>query len=374
MTIHRDCKQYAVMTLITAIVWAVLNGAVFGADGTVAHDIAAKADEYLAAHADLLTFNGSVLIAQKGQVLLNKGYGLANREHNVPNTPQTKFRIGSITKQFTAMAIMQMQEKGMLKVEEPVATYLPDFPNGKKFTVHHLLTHTSGLKSFTGFPDYLSTMMIPSPPEKTLERFKELPLEFDPGEKYAYCNSGYVLLGHLIETLTADKYENVLQEQIFSPLEMNDTGYDRWDSILERRASGYIKENGQLKNALYIDMSIPHAAGALYSTVEDLYKWDRALYTEKLLPKPSMDKMFTPFKDGYAYGWLVGDLFGHKRIEHSGGINGFVTNISRFVDDDVCIIVLSNFEHADTNRLIMDLSAIVFGEKYEMPKKVAEAR
>jgi CubicO group peptidase (beta-lactamase class C family) len=336
----------------------------------IAQNIESKVDEYVNAYMKMGRFSGSILIAQNGNVLVSKGYGMANYEHDVPNTPQTKFRLGSITKQFTSMAIMQLQEKGMLNVDDAVIKYIPDYPEtGKKITIHHLLTHTSGILNFTSFPDYVTTMMIPSPVEKTVERFKDKPLEFEPGEKYSYSNSGYVLLGYIIEKVTGASYEKYIQENIFQPLNMKDTGYDHHITLLKHRAAGYDLTDDGPVNADYIDMTIPHAAGALYSTVEDLYTWDRALYTKKLVSRSSLNKIFTAFKNNYGYGWGITTLFNRACTRHGGGINGFRSNIIRFVDDDACIIVLSNIESAPVNRISEDLIAILFGEKYELPRE-----
>ena len=343
----------------------------------VAQDIEAKVDEYVGIYLREGNFSGSILIANKGRVLLSRGYGMADLEHDVPNTPETIFRVGSVTKQFTSMAIMQLQEKQLLNVDDPIAKYLPTYPNGEEITIHHLLTHTSGIPDFGDFPDLRKTITIPSPVEKTIERFKDKPLEFTPGEKFKYSNSGYILLGYIIEKVSGTSYEEFLEENIFQPLNMMSSGYDHHDTLLKHRASGYSTAGGELSNAAYIDMSIPHAAGALYSTVEDLYIWDRALYTEKLVKKNSLDRIFTPFvesepgtiKGHYAYGWNVLSLFDRKVINHGGGIDGFMTKISRYVDDDVCIVVLSNIETAPVDKISMDLAAIVFGEEYEVPKE-----
>jgi len=334
-----------------------------------AKEIVSKADEYIGAYLKMGKFSGSVLIAKDGDILLKKGYGMANYEHDVPNTPKTKFRLGSITKQFTSIAIMQLQEKGLLNVNDPIKKYIPDYPDGEKITIRHLLTHTSGIPSFTSFPNYRETMMLLSPVEMTIERFKDKSLEFMPGEKYKYSNSGYILLGYIVEKVSKKSYEEYLKENIFHPLNMTNTGYDHHSPILKHRASGYSLNGDGFINAPYIDMSIPHGAGALYSTVEDLYIWDKALYTEKLVSKSSLDKIFTPYRENYGYGWQITESFNRKHISHGGGINGFRTYISRYVDDDVCIIVLSNFEHSPTQKISKDLSAIVFGGKYELPKE-----
>jgi len=354
-----------IFTLITLLLFSV---------SCLAQDVATKVDEYINAQTKLGAFSGSVLIAHGGKVLLSKGYGMANLELGVPNTPQTKFRLGSVTKQFTAMAIMQLQERGLLDVNNPITKYIPDYPNGEKITIRHLLTHTSGIPNLTDFPDFLETMMLPSPVEKTIERFKNKPLEFEPGEKFSYSNSGYVLLGYLIEKISGKSYEDFLSENIFQPLNMVNSGYDHSSTILKNRASGYSLGTDGIINAAYIDMSLPLGGGSLYSTVEDLYLWDRALYTEELVSKTIMDKIFTPFLEEYAYGWNVSELYKHKRISHSGGINGFSSNISRYPDDDLCIVVLSNYEHSVIGKIAKDLAAIAFGEEYELPqeRQVAE--
>jgi len=333
-----------------------------------AQDAASKLDEYMNAATKLGKFSGSVLVAQKGRVLLSKGYGMANYELDVPNTPQTKFRLGSITKQFTAMAIMQLQEKGLLNIDEPVTKYLPDYPKtGDKFTIRNLLNHTAGVPNLTSFPDFISTMTLASPLDKTVSRFKDKPLDFEPGSKFQYSNSGYVLLAAVIEKVSGKSYEAFLNENIFQPLGMKNTGCERNDTVLKNRASGYQKNEDGLSNSQFIHMTIPVGGGNIYSTVEDLYVWDRALYTEKLVKKSTLEQIFTPFKGSYGFGWVITTAFNRKLITHNGGINGFATDLARFVDDDVFIVLLNNFENKGPGGLRRDLSAIVFGEKYEMP-------
>jgi CubicO group peptidase (beta-lactamase class C family) len=310
----------------------------------LAQDLAPKADEIVNAYVKQKKFSGSVFVAKGGKIILSKGYGMANYELDVPNTPQTKFRLGSITKQFTAMAIAQLQERGSLSVDDPISKYLPDFPKpaGDKVTIFHLLTHTSGIPSFTGFPDYQQIKMSRFNGEKLIAWLKDKPLEFTPGEKFKYNNSGYFLLGYLIEKVSGKPYEQFVQENIFTPLAMTSTGFDRNSALIKNRAAGYTVKGKDLENSEYIDMTVPGGAGAMYSTVEDLYLWDRALYTEKLVKKATLEKIYTPFKDNYAYGWVVDQQFNRKRITHGGGIDGFNTTIVRFVNDDTCIIALSN--------------------------------
>jgi D-alanyl-D-alanine carboxypeptidase len=329
--------------------------------------------EKLAAYMDAASkgqgFHGSVLVAKDGKVLLAKGYGLANAEHDVPNTAETKFRLGSITKQFTATAILLLQDQGKLKVEDPISKHLTDAPKAwEKVTIHHLLTHTSGIPSYTDDPAYGKSMTKPETVDSMIARFKDKPLEFEPGSKFHYDNSGYFLLGAILEKVSGKSYEAFLKQAIFEPLEMKDTGYDRPATVLPKRASGYDRTGDGLANAPYLDMNQPFAAGSLYSTVGDMFKWDRALKAGKLLSKESMAAMFTPFKDKYAYGWATGDHKGHKRVGHGGGINGFATDFERFPDDDVCVVVLCNVLPANPGKVAADLASIVFGETVAPPK------
>src|SRR4051812_11811550 len=283
--------------------------------------LASKVEEYMDARVKRDHFSGSVLIARDGKVLFSRGYGMANLEHDVPNTPQTKFRLGSITKQFTAMAILILQERGKLKVEDKVKKYLPDAPKAwDEITIRHLLTHTSGIPNYTAYPEFLKTLPVRVTLKELIAKFKDRPLDFKPGETFRYSNSGYVVLGQVIETAAGEGYASFLNKTIFTPLGMKDTGYDSLEPIIKHRASGYTRRLGiALTNCDYVDMSIPHAAGALYSTVEDLLKWDQALYTEKLVPRKSLEAMFTPFKDNYGYGWGIDKKRGRALDAPRGG-------------------------------------------------------
>lgn len=338
-----------------------------------AQDIAAKSDEYLRARAQGNNFMGAALIARDGKVLFAKGYGMANAEHGVPNTTRTKFRLGSITKQFTAASILQLEERGKLTTADPACKYIPDCPAAwNPITLHHLLTHTSGIWNFTSDPDYRRTWMLPSRPEKTLGRFREKPLEFEPGSQFRYSNSGYILLAVILEKVAGVPFEEFLDRNIFQPLGMKGSGHDTWAAILPNRASGYQIAAGKLIHAPYHDMTIPIGGGDLYSTVEDLLIWDHALYTEKVLSKKSLDKAFTPFKNNYGLGWAITTVFGRRMIAHGGGINGFSTSINRFPEDRALVVVLSNVQDSPTGPMARDLGAILYGEKYEIPRKKAE--
>ena len=326
-------------------------------------DIISKADLYLSKLTKERLFSGSVLIARNGKVLVRKGYGEADREKHLANTAQTKFRIGSLTKQFTAMAILILQTQGKLNVHDRICTYLSECPNPwQKITLHQLLIHTSGIPDFTRFPDYQTTQGLLSSPTQTIARFKEKPLDFQPGEKFSYSNSGYIVLGNIIERTSGETYEAFLRDNVFVPLQMVNSGYDHNNNNL---AVGYRDQT--IVPADFIDMSIPYAAGGLYSTVEDFYRWDQALYTDKLIPKNLRDKMFTPFAMpkkgglGYGYGWGIGEENNHLLISHEGVINGFHSVIARYPNDKTVIIILGNRQDMNLFEMRTQIAKIVFG-------------
>jgi CubicO group peptidase (beta-lactamase class C family) len=233
-------------------------------------------------------------------------------------------------------------------------------------TIHHLLTHTSGIPNFTDFRDYRATKATPSPPEQTIARFKDKPLDFPPGEQWSYSNSGYIVLGYIIEQASGLPYEAFLQQYIFEPLQMKDTGYDHNDGSL---TVGYTGTYGLWREADYIDMTIPYSAGGLYSTVEDLYLWDQALYTDQLVSKHLVNLMFTPHAEmpiadlSYGYGWTVGEMNNHQAVSHGGGIEGFATEIRRYIDDKVTIIVLSNRDTTGVGSTADLIAQAVFEEQ-----------
>ncbi len=242
-------------------------------------------------------------------------------------------------------------------------------------TIEHLLTHTSGIPNYTSFPDFFKTLRTQVSLDELIAKFKDKPLDSKPGEKFKYSNSGYIVLGKVIEVASGQSYAAFMKEAIFDPLEMHDTGYDSATAILKNRASGYTRMFGLAPtHSTYIDMSIPHAAGALYSTVLDLLKWDRALDTEKLVPKKSIEAMFTAFKGNYGYGWTIDQKFDQTRQVHGGGIPGFVTVIERFPREKLVVIALSNLETARADRIGNDLAAIALGGPYVIPREPKPAK
>lgn len=359
----------------TLVLFVALASAAPARQAATTAEIAARADAYFTALNASQRFNGAILLARDGKVIIKKGYGKANFEWDIPNTPSTKFRIGSITKQFTSMAIMQLEAAGRLSVDDPISKHLTDYPKpvADRVTIQHLLTHSSGIPSYTEPADYGTQMTLPFTVAQMIARFKDKPLEFEPGSRFKYDNSGYFLLGAIIEKVSGETYEAYLRDHIFGRLGMADSGYDRSNVILKNRAAGYGMRPTGLENAPYLDMGQPYAAGSLYSTVEDLLRWDQALYTTTLVPQASLDRIFKPWiaagaMGSYGYGWGISTVKGHRAIWHNGGINGFNTYISRFPDDHAVFIWLCNVTGPTVMTLNQDVTGILFGEKIEPPR------
>lgn len=330
-------------------------------------------DALLGRYLALGLFNGTALVADHGQVVLKKGYGLANMEWNIPNAPDTKFRLGSITKQFTATLVMQWVEQGQIDLKAPLKRYLPEYPSpvGDKVTIHHLLNHTSGIPGYTELPGFGAISRTAFTPTQFAEAtFAKLDLLFEPGEKYSYNNSGYFLLGMILERVTGKSYETLLRERIFTPLGMNDSGYDSTHPLLTKRAAGYDKRfDGSFTNTSYLDMTQPYAAGSLYSTVEDLYRWDQALYTDTVLSAASKERMFTPGLGEYGYAFRIHPTSGGTTVEHGGGINGFNTIIVRDLQSKRLILLLNNTGPAPLDEMAAGARAILEGKPAPMPKR-----
>ena len=358
-------------------VYAAILLLLFISQHAAAQDHAAKIQEVLALAHKYRQFNGAALVAENGRVVYQGAFGMANIEWGIPNTPDTKFRLGSITKQFTAMLTLQLVEQGKIKLDGKVADYLPDYRKdiGEKVTVHHLLTHTSGIPSYTGQPGFFENVSRnPYKVSEFVKKYASGNLEFEPGSKFSYNNSGYFLLGAIIEQVTGKPYEQVLKQNILDPAGMKNTGYDHHDTIIPKRASGYSKTPDGYTNARYLDMSIPYAAGSMYSTVEDLYLWDQVLYTDKLLSAQSKELMYKPFLENYAYGWGVRNAsFKYndqpvQTIAHGGGINGFTTTIVRYPKEKNLIVMLDNTGTGYLNRLSESIAKILYNQPYDPPK------
>jgi D-alanyl-D-alanine carboxypeptidase len=315
----------------------------------------------------------AVIVVRDGQVVFRKGYGMANMELGVAIEPDMIFRIGSITKQFTAVSILMLVEQGKLSLSDEITKFLPDYPTqGHKITVEHLLTHTSGIKSYTGMAEWRPQWRKDLKLTELIDIFKNQPMEFAPGAKWNYNNSAYVLLGAIIEKLSGQSYGDFVEKNIFAPLGMKQSFYDNTQRIIPRRAAGYSRNGGNYVNAEYLSMSHPHAAGSLMSTVDDLTKWDAALYTEKLVKQASLKKAWTAFvlNDGkpttYGYGWGVNTLQGMQMITHSGGINGFTCDAVRLPESKIYVAILTNREGGAGN-LTKKFAVLASGKEWEEP-------
>jgi CubicO group peptidase (beta-lactamase class C family) len=316
---------------------------------TAAQEPAAAVDKLLVAHTDSGDFSGAVLVEKNGIPILKKAYGKANLELQVPNYTKTKFRIGSITKQFTAAAILLLAERRKLTLQSKLCEFLDGCPVAwSLITVHQLLTHTSGIPEILSLEEFQKSLTLPSPPQMTARRLMKYPLAFRPGEKFNYSNSDYVLLALVIEKVAGVPYGQFLRENILGNFSMNSSGNDDSREILPDRALGYMKRNDKIINAEYIDMTLPTGSGSMYSTIEDMQRWKAVFTPGRLLSKQSLDAMLKSYikadwGDGVGYGWFIGhDPHGHEFYAHLGGINGFAANVRYYPAEDLYVVVLSN--------------------------------
>lgn len=312
--------------------------------------VADQVDELLSTLQSRDEFSGSVLLAKGDEIIINQGYGYANREHQVLNTTETKFRIGSITKPFTAMAIMMLEEQGVLSVNENLKRFVPSFHYADQITIHHLLTHTSGIPNITQMPNFREFMKHPTTLENTIKQFLYLEPEFKSGTQFTYTNSGYILLASIIEQTTNLSYGDFLKRYIFEPTNMVNTGCDDHKKIILHRAQGY-EVDACIVNAEYIDMTLPVGGGNLYSTTGDLFKWDQMLYSELLVKEKTMKKMFSPYDFGYGYGWFITNSGDRRQMHHGGGIVGFKNKITRLTDERLTLILLNNLSSTDVDQI-----------------------
>lgn len=362
---------------LTVVVGAVLGAPEAHAAGAACPNpvFQREAQAAIQAYANGELFSGAVLVAVDGKPVLRLGVGLADRELGVAATPQTKFRIGSITKQFTATAILQLQEAGKLSIDDPISKYYPEAPAAwSKITLRHLLTHTSGIPTYTALPGFFARdARLPHTPEELIKLTRDKPLDFEPGSKFAYDNSGYILLGYVVEKASGQRYADYVQQHIFAPLGMTASGYDDSGRVIPGRAQGYERgPDGAWRNAPFLDMSVPYAAGSLYSTVDDLLTWDQAIYGARLLKPDSLKAMSTDYGHKYGFGFVVDQKWGQDRIWHNGGINGFTSSFQRYPQARVTAVALNNEGTPATDKLAADLAGLCLGAQV-YPKQAAES-
>lgn len=328
--------------------------------------ISKKLDDLMNAYCKINKFNGTVLVSKKGEILLAKGYGIKNAQRQTRNDANSIFQIYSITKTFTSTVILKLAELKKLSLSDKLSKFYPDFPKGDSITIENLLTHTSGIY------EYAHGNNMPDQSEKSFITFiKTKPLDFSPGTNWSYSNSGYWLLGFIIKKVAGIPYEDAVKKYIFSPLQMTHSGFNFRDLKSKNKTTGYeIFSDETKKEAVIYDPPGPFAAGAIYSTVEDLYKYHRGLQAFKILNKETIKKAYTPLKNNYGYGWMINSFEGKKIVSHSGGAAGYRSNFAQIINEDICIILLSNTENANMELITRNLFKIVFNNPYKIPFEI----
>ncbi len=328
-------------------------------------------EEHMQAQHKVNDFDGAVLVAQKGKILYEKAFGDADREWKIANTTTARFAVGSLTKQFTATAILQMAEQNKLSLEDRLSQYFPGFPRGDSISLHMLLNHSSGIADYTQAPAYLRIKTIPVSSDTMITLIKNLPLSFPPGKGWAYSNSNYYLLACIIERISRISYQTYLQKNVFTKAGLTSTDVNRWDTIIFQRSKGYIKNNGVWKNAEYISVDGLLGAGSLYSSLEDLSLWDRALFSGKIISQSSLARMTTPNSNNYGYGLFIDTLQSQLRYWHNGNIPGFTSYNAYYPGPDLTVCVLSN-NGAASSGIGDALSAILLDVTVMVPYKHLE--
>jgi CubicO group peptidase (beta-lactamase class C family) len=364
----KTMKYQLILIIVTTF---CLNNNVIGQISD-AKNITAKIDEVVLKATELELFSGTILVAEKKKIIYEKAFGDANKDHNVKNNLETKFNIGSIGKPFTSTATMILTQRGLLKINDPVIKYLPDFPFGDKITIHHLLTHTSGLGNYLSNPDYVNNRHNLSSIKDLMPIIYSEDLLFNnPGEYMFYSNSGATVMGAVIESITGQSYFDFLQQNIFSPLNMNNTSYKNSDEVILNRATGYIKKmSGGFSNNSHI-LNEPAPSGGLLSTVGDIFLFDQALYDTSFLSDEYRKIMFTPYKHNYACYWGVFESFNNTVIGHSGGGAGINAWFRRYINDEYTIIVLSNYDNG-AESIFFHIQSILFNQNYTLPRTPVE--
>ncbi|MGE5432131.1 MAG: serine hydrolase domain-containing protein [Syntrophomonadaceae bacterium] len=369
----KNLRLQLLLFISALLVLQALSGISF-AQNTKTQEI----DKLLTEYYNSGKFQGSVLIGDDSGILYEKGFGYANIELGVPNTPETKFRIASITKTFTSLLVMQQVEEGKVKLNARITSYIPDYPqkNGSRISIHNLLSHTSGMGHYDFVPHFFQYYsFIPYNHADFIKLFWDRPLLFEPGTKYNYSSFNYYVLGVMLEKITGEPYEDLVKKRIFDRIGMKNTAVDNQRKIEKNRASGYEKTDAGYQNATYRNMSTALATGDIISTVKDLYLWDRALYTDKLLPNKMRDLMFTPNLGGYGYGWeskklTLADGTTSNTVSHVGNIYGFLSIITRYLDRHAVIILLCNSDKSDIYGITSALQNIIFSKPQIVKKEL----
>ena len=331
-------------------------------------ELAAKFEQYVRPYVETNNFSGRIVVSRKGKILFNKAYGLASLEFGASNDLNTVFHIASLSKSFTAAAILILEQKGLVATDDLLSKYVPDYPLGDKITIHHLLSHTSGITETNDLPEYVNACLLQQTAETLVGLYKNKPLEFLPGEKYQYSNSNYTLLALIIEKVSKKKFGDFLRENIFEPLGMSRTfHHEDMTRVIDKMAEGYTPDgNFGSQRAPYLDWSSKTGSGSLATTADDLVKWNAALFGTTLLSDKSKNKMFTEYVDA-GYGWYIGKQFDKNYIFMNGRSPGFCTHVGRYPEEEIFIIVLANMQVYTPRQIATDLAGILFNQPVEIP-------
>jgi len=331
----------------------------------IAQEFENKIDSLIEKAVQINRFNGSVLVGKNGRIIYEKAFGYQDVSKNMLNTSNTIYQIGSTTKEFTAAVILKLAEQHKLSIEDKLSKYFPDFKRGDEITIKHLLTHTSGIYEILRDHTAFNESTQPRSKERMLSFFINKPLDFDPGTQYSYCNSGYILLGLIIEKVTGKPYEQVVKEFILTPLRMEHSGFDFAGLQSPDKAIGYTKYTKTLKEAsIPWDSTATYSAGSLYSTVGDLYRWHIGVLNYKVYNKSSLEEVTTPFLKGYGLGCWIDTIFNKKVVSHGGNILGFTSYFGRIQEEDVCIILLNNIFNHQIETIGLSILAILYNQPY----------
>ena len=359
----KSIKKQLTIIVICLLSFASLN----------AQSIETTIDELLAERYPTGQPGATALVAKNGSVIYRKAFGTANLELDVPMKPEHVFEIGSITKQFTSVSILMLMEQGKLSLEDEITTYLPDYPtHGKKISIHSLLNHTSGIKSYTAMQSFRELARTDMSPTELIDVFKNEPMDFDPGEEYRYNNSAYIILGHIIEVVSGKTYGDFVEQQIFQKLGMKNSHYGSMSKIIKNRASGYQPTDDGFRNADYLSLTLPYAAGSIMSCVDDMLLWEQALHKNTLISEKSKQLAFTngALNNGdpiyYGYGFSVDEINGTPTIEHGGGIFGYETYGVYVPSEDLYIIVLTNRNGQGPSDVTIEIAAHALGKPFSV--------
>ena len=368
--------------------FAVIFTFIFFALSISAQTIESQIDKYLSIRSEMGGFSGAVLVAKEGKVVFRKGYGFADVEKRIPYTPETQHAIASVSKMFTSIAALKLRDQGKLKLEDSICKYLDDCPTAwQPVTTQHLMRHTSGIPDYEeklelGSEKYLQMMAEGNTSARIYAEAKKLPLDFKPGEKFHYSNSGYIVLSYVVEKVAKTPFADFVTKNILQPAGMKNTGifsygkppknlavgYTYGDIGWEKTLAGFSLTDGTLKKQPPITLSSPHGDAMLYSTLDDLYRWSQIMEGSKLIPKSEVDEIYTAGLEEYGYGWFVGKSFNNrKRVKHNGGLPGYVTDFMRFPDEKTTVIVFSNVDRVRLNSIVRSITSITLGMPFDMP-------